>query len=263
MELKPFWAALLRRWYLTVVGLALTIVLTFLMVARIGPTYEAEGTMLLFPPMSTIKNGTTVETQGNPYLMLGGLNQARDIVLTALSARSAREEFAAQHPSSEYEVTPDFTTSGPLIVIAVRAESAQDAVAGLAAMPEAVKDTLASIQSDLHLPRSAYITAKTLSADASPEVVRTGQIRGGIVAGAVVMVIMLFLVGLSDGLLTARADRRERSGRGRETKSRMPAVDARSGSSPAAAHVDLATAARDNQRPPNGSPVRLGQRRTP
>lgn len=216
MELNAFWAALLRRWYLTVAGVALAIAITALMVVRIGPTYKAEGALLLFPPTTTIKNGTTVETQGNPYLMLGGLSQARDIVIRSLDSRSAKKQFEEQEPLATYEVTPDFSTSGPIIVIDVSAPSQSAAVAGLKTVMSTVPGTLKALQSGLDLPQSAYITSRKLTADTIPEVVRSGQIRSGIVVGVVVMALTLFLLALLDGLLESRPSKGTRRG-GRHT----------------------------------------------
>lgn len=205
MDMNVFWAALRSRWYLTVLGVLIAAAITALAVIRIGPTYEAEGSMLLFPPTTTIKNGTTLETQGNPYLMLGGLSQARDIVIRTLESRTATAEFTEQEPLATYEVTPDFSTSGPILVLTVSAPSPDAAASGLSRLMSNVPGTLEQLQSGLDLPKAAYITSRTLTADVKPAVVRSGQIRSGIVAGAVVLGGMLFLLGLVDGLLKTRA----------------------------------------------------------
>ncbi|WP_347354582.1 hypothetical protein [Intrasporangium sp.] len=213
MELNPFWAALVRRWYLTIAGVAIALALTGLMVVKIGPTYQAEGTMLLFPPTTTTKSQGQMETQGNPYLMLGGLTQARDVLIRAFDAQDAQEQFADQAPTATYKLTPDFTTSGPLIIVDVEAPTPEAAVSGLKTVMEMIPARLESLQTGLDIEQSAYITAKKLTADAIPEIVRSGQMRAGIIAAAVSLALMLFLVGLIDGLLTARAARGSRGAR--------------------------------------------------
>lgn len=204
MEMNAFWAALLRRWHLTLAGLGLAIAVTMLIVTNIGPTYKAEGSQLLFPPITTTTSGRAIETQGNPYLMLGGLNQARDIVIRALNSRSVGEQFAQKEPLAKYDVTPDFATSGPIIVIDVSAPSPAAATAGLKTAMGMVPGTLQNLQSGLKLPSSAFITSRQLTSDKVPEIVRSSQIRIGIVVGVVIMGTVLLLLGLLDGLLKSR-----------------------------------------------------------
>ncbi len=207
MELNAFWTALLRRWYLTVGGGVLAVALTVFIVGQIGPTYKAEGTVLMFPPATTIQNGTTVETQGNPYLLLGGLSQARDIVLRTMKSKTISDAFTKRQPNAEYTVNPDFTTSGPIIVIDVTSHSSTDSVKGLADAVNTVPGVLNSMQSGLGLPASGYITSRVLTVDTKPQVVRSSQIRSGIVVGALVLLVTLLLLALLDGLLEARKER--------------------------------------------------------
>ncbi len=216
-----FASALLRRWYLTLTGVALAVAVTAFAMIQIGPTFKAEGTVLLLPPVTTIKTGSAVETQGNPYLMLGGLSQARDIVIRALQSKSATDAFAEKHPNVTYEVTQDFTTSGPIIVLDVSAPNRSAAVDGLTALTATVPGTLKSLQSQLNLPDTAYITSTVLSADQDAEAVRSGQMRMGIVIGVVSIGGVLLLLALLDGLLQSR-----RSGGGRP-RGRTPRPHAR------------------------------------
>lgn len=208
MELNALWRAARRRWYLTAGGALVAIGLTALMVIQIGPTYKAESSVLLFPPTSSFQKkitGTTQEsTQGNPYLLLGGLSQARDIVLRAMQSKPATDAFARRQPNAQYEVTPDYTTSGPIIVIDVTSKSPTDAVRGLQDAVNTIPDVLASMQSGLSLPDNGLITSRVLTTDTTPEVVHSDQIRSGILVGAVVSVVVLLLLALIDGLLQAR-----------------------------------------------------------
>ncbi len=209
MDLSAFVSALLRRWYLTVSALIATAGVTFLVVMLIGPTYKADGAVLLFPPASTVRNSTSVETQGNPYLVLGGLSQARDILMRTMRTKTAVNAFASRQPNAQYEVNPDFTTSAPILVITVSSPSAEDSIRGLNDVMQTVPETLRSLQSGIvGLPSDGYITSVVLTTDTKPETVRSDQIRSGIVVGAAVLLVMLLLLALVDGLLMARATRR-------------------------------------------------------
>lgn len=229
MQLTIFWAALVRRWYLVLVALACTVVVTVLVVNRVGPTYQATGSVLLLPPMTTVRQGTNLQTDGNPYLMLGGLNQARDIVIRAVQSKATREEvcqsradpgyeemrtqLCGQDPTVSYEVTQDYTTNAPIVVITVDAKSPRNAVTGELAMMERVPKALVDLQAELQLKSEATITSKVLITDKAPDVVRKTQIRAGIVAAAGTLSVTLLLIGLFDGLVAVRRARRQTAGR--------------------------------------------------
>jgi hypothetical protein len=265
MELSTFWRTLLRRWYLVGVAVLLTGGITMLAVDTTGPTYRAEGLVLLFPPSTTIQEGAEVETQGNPYLLLGGLTQARDIVIRTLTAKSAVDDFAARHPGVSYEAVPDFTSSSPIILITTNAPTATAAVAGLNGVIDEVPAKLVELQSGLNLEETAYITSATISADTRPDVVRKTQIRVGLAAGGATLAVCLLLIALADGLLVRR-------------RSRIPTADAPSHEAPsrpavAAAEPPPATRPRTPDqakgRPtspatsPAGSPARSSARSQP
>lgn len=251
MELGAFWAALLRRWYLTLVGVAVAVGVTAIITINVGPTYKAEGTLVLFPPTTTLKAGSSLETQGNPYLMLGGLNQARDIVIRTMNSGSAMARFSTNHPLATYQASPDFTTSGPIILLDVESRTSDGAVAGLKTAMDTVPVTLESLQAGLGLPATAEISSKVLTTDIKPEVVHSGQIRTGILVGVAVLATMFFLLGLVDGLLEARRRRvRDTNGFGRRAgtrKHRQPSRSAGPPKPPRAAAVEKPDRATDEK----------------
>lgn len=211
MELKVFWRTLRRRWYLTVVVLALTVGATGYVVLQVGPDYQAEGSALVFPPSSSVRKDGAVETEGNPYLALSGVSQARDVVIRALKSRSVQTEWGERFPGMEYEVTPDFTNSAPIILFEVEGGSADGAVTALDDLMARVPQTLQDLQGGLGLRQDGFVTARRLTQDSQPAVVRKSQVRAGLMAGAVTAGIGLLLLALLDSLLTARA--RSRAGR--------------------------------------------------
>lgn len=208
MRIKDFWTTLVRRWYIALIALFLAIAGTFYIVQKVGPTYEAEGSVLVFPPVATVQRETELQTQGNPYLVLGGVSQARDIVIRALTSKATQEELANEYPDSSFEATPDFTNSAPIILITTKASSSDQAVAALAAVMDRVPSILVDLQSGLDLPTEAQITSRPLVADPSPDPVYSTQIRAGLVAGVAALGLGLLFVGLLDGLLAGRATKK-------------------------------------------------------
>lgn len=209
MELKVFWRTLRRRWYLTVVVLGLMVGGTAYVVGDVGPTYKAEGSALVFPPASSVKADGVVKTAGNPYLELAGVNQARDVVIRTLKSRTVQEEWGEDFPGMEYEATPDFTNSAPIILFTVEGGTSESSAAGLDDLMSRVPAILLDLQDGLGLEEQSYVTARKLTQDATPAVVRKGQIRAGLVAGVGIGGLGLMLLALVDSLLTALSRRRE------------------------------------------------------
>ncbi|NGN93038.1 hypothetical protein G5C66_09860 [Nocardioides sp. KC13] len=219
MELSAVWGALARRWYLVIVSLGLTVVAVVVMMGRVGPSYTAQGTLLLFPPEGTTRAGERVE--GNPYLSLGGLNPARDILIRAMTSKSARADVAKSHPGVGYEMYADMAVSGPIIVVDVTGPSDEATVGALNTLFETVPSVLSDLQTDLGIKRREYITVQQLTIDEDAQKVTKDQLRAGIVAGAGVMVGGLLGIGLLDGLLLAR---RRGGGRQRDDELRDSAA---------------------------------------
>ncbi|MFD7077403.1 hypothetical protein ACFV9G_24555 [Nocardioides sp. NPDC059952] len=210
MELSAVWGALARRWYLVIVTLGLTVVAVVVMMGRVGPSYTAQGTLLLFPPDGTTKAGEKIE--GNPYLSLGGLNPARDILIRAMTSKTARAELEESHPDVSYEMYADMAVSGPIVVVDVTGASEEDTIGALNDLFEAAPGVLVGLQSDLGIKRREYLSIQTLTIDETAEKVTKDQLRAGIVGGAGVLVAGLLGIGLLDGLLLSRG----RGGRRRE-----------------------------------------------
>jgi hypothetical protein len=220
VQFKVFLGTLLRHWLLLLLALAATAAATVFVVHEVGPTFEAKGAVFLFPPDATVQEGTKAKTEGNPYLMLGGLDQVRDIVIHAVTSKATYEDLCTQQADADYEamrrqlcrrapiltyeVTPDYTNSTPIILITVDAKSPGAAFTGLQTLMERVPKALVDLQAGLDLRPSATITSRRLAADRTPDVVYKYQIRAGIVAGAGTLALSLLMIGLFDGLMAVR-----------------------------------------------------------
>ena len=211
MELRVFWRTLRRRWYLTIVVVALTVGATAYVVRDVGPTYEAEGSALVFPPASSIKEEGETAVAGNPYLELAGVNQARDVVIRTLKSRTVQMEWGEDFPGMEYEATPDFTNSAPIILFTVAGGSSDATAAGLDDLLSRVPAILLDLQDGLGLSSEGQVTARKLTQDSRPAVVRKGQIRAGMLAVAATAGLGLLALALIDSLLVSRGRRRAAS----------------------------------------------------
>lgn len=202
MELSAVWGAVVRRWYLVIVSLGLTVIAVVVVMGRVGPSYTAQGTLLLFPPEGTTRAGERIE--GNPYLSLGGLNPARDILIRKMTSKTSRADVETSHPGVAYEMYADMAVSGPIVVVEVTGPSAEATIGALNTLFTTVPEALTDLQSDLGIKRREYITVQKLTIDETAQKVTKDQLRAGIVAGAGVLVGGLLGIGLLDGLLLSR-----------------------------------------------------------
>lgn len=210
MDLGTFAAALRRRWYLVAVAVLMALGASYAAASAVGPTYRAEGSALLFPPAptqsDTDERGAAVS--GNPYLELGGLTTARDILIRSMSSQSARDTLAEVFPDADYELSPDPSSAGPVMLLSVTATSPGGATAALDHLLDRVPEALVDLQEGLEIEGTARITSRELTVDTRPAVVRKAQVRAGIVAGAGVLTVVLLLIGAFDGLASRRRTRR-------------------------------------------------------
>lgn len=209
---------------------------TFLVFDRVGPTHEVEASVLLFPPIRAVEQSDTSVTQGNPYLYLGGLNPARDVLVRKMTSQTVRDALAKNHPEADYEMVPDISTAGPVINLSVSAPTPSEAVAALDALLEQVPEALEELQKGLGITSSAMITSRSLAVAQRPEVVHKAQLRASIVTAAGIMTVAVLAIGLLDGLLLARRTRRaELPGRPERQQRRQRRPDSARRSRPASA----------------------------
>ena len=237
MQLTVFWATLRRRWYFVLIALVCTAAASSVIVARVGPTYEAKGAVLLLPPVTTVEKRES-NTVGNPYLLLDGLGQIRDIVIRTMLAQathdelcrprpdpayeSMREELCRPQPGVTYEVTEDFTNRAPIVLVTVRANSTTNVVSALSAVAERVPIILTDLQAGLKVGADAEIKSTLLVVDKKPDIVRKNQIRAGIAVGAGTLALSLLMIGLIDGLMAARRSKNSPDGAAPDTASAGP-----------------------------------------
>lgn len=204
MEMSVLWGSLRRRWYLVLALVVLTLGAMFVVTQRVGPTYEATGTVLVYPPsQSSMPDGSS--TQENPYLTLSGVNQARDVVVRALTSKKVSDEFGETFPvGTTFEIVPDYTNSAPIILFTVEADSPKVATDALESLVSLVPVELSNLQSNLDLPEAERVASTVLTQDEKPQATSKSMIRSAILAGAGVGGAGLMLIALIDSLLLGR-----------------------------------------------------------
>lgn len=209
MYLTELAQSLRRRWYLLLAVTVLAVVATTLIVSRLPATYRASASIVLVPPETTL--GDT----GNPYLFLGGLEQSVDVLSRDLGSEQVRDQMAEKGGSSaSYTVTPDLTTSAPIVLVSTEASSADAADAMLDAVVAQVPVSLTRLQEALAVSGSAQITTQLIARSEKPRTVMSGRYRATVMVGGALLVGGVLFVAMVDGLLRRR---RLRAGDGADT----------------------------------------------
>ena len=207
MFLRDLPRALLRRWYLVLLGLALSVVAAYLAWQQVGPRYTAENTTLMLPPVSATRAVPPVTEDKNPLLYLGGLAQARDVVIGALASDSVKEEFDQRFPATTFGITPAYSSNAPVIIVSVSAPTAARALEAAAYVTDLVEDEFLQVQVklDIHPDEQIRSMPLTFATTATPDF--QPAIRAAAVVGVGLAAASVFLVGVMDGLLNQRTRR--------------------------------------------------------
>ena len=208
MTLNRLLRAIFVRWYVTLLGLALTAGLCFVAFTHVGPTFSRGASELLVPGSQTIPEG------GNAYLYLGDLTQASDVLVNTLQSDDVQERILSGAKKTDVVITRDASTTGPILVITVTGPSRSDVDAVFRRAQAEVPTTLTALQDRVQVPLEARISSLDLTADPAATADLKPRYEAMALAGAVGLAITLLAIGLIDGLLTSReARRREQSAR--------------------------------------------------
>ena len=187
-----------RRWYFLVLGLLATAALCVGAMRFVPVDYVAKSSVLLLPSTSTIGTG------GNPYLALGGLQVAADVLARAMTDDTITTQIAPKGGTAEYTVERDTTTSGPMLIVMATDVTNDGAVATLdAALAQAPK-LLSQLQSSVGAPSNTLIGLGTITHDTVAEPMIKSQLRAVILAGVVGVALTVFGTNLLDALLIRR-----------------------------------------------------------
>ena len=198
MNLADTLRGLWRRWYIVVPGLILTVAVAIAAWQVIKPDYERAGTQLLLPGLASIPEA------GNPYLYLGGLSQAADVLVTAMSSERELNSLLMDNPGAQIVIGRDPLTSGPQILTTVTARSSAEAGVILDAAMARTTRVLESLQDVDGITTGNRIGIKTITVDDRSTLIQRTRALG--VGGATLgmLLITLLTAGLTEGLSTRR-----------------------------------------------------------
>jgi len=203
MPIGDFFGALRRRWLLVLVGVLLTAGLSGGAYWFFKPTYEVTGTVLLLPPPSSAANGSS-----NPYLQLGGLQQAVDLVGVSLSDQASQLEMKDISKDVEFTVKADVQTSSPLLVIDVKDSSPDTAIRIRDLLVARVPVQLESMQQSLSVSPKDRVTSTVVTLDAQALEVGRNRLRAGVLAGVLGLGLTMVVAAMWDARKLRQSPRR-------------------------------------------------------
>jgi hypothetical protein len=197
MRVRDTVTSLLRRWYIMVFGVLLTAGMCWVVQGRVPVTYEAKGSQVLMPPAATVAGG-------NPYLYLGGLNQALDVLVKQVTAAEAVKPVLDDFPDTEYRVEVDRNSTGSILVISASGPTPNDTLGVLHAALEKIPVVLKDMQDELAITDALRITVRTVVVEGQTTRNDQAQIRLTMLAAGSGMVGTIFLTVVMDDFLNRR-----------------------------------------------------------
>ncbi|MDP9980806.1 hypothetical protein J2W14_000182 [Pseudarthrobacter oxydans] len=218
MYLRDLYASLQRRWYLVVLGALLTVSLAFVVYFQAPVKYEATGSVALVPPATAVISGD------NPFLYMGGLEQALGILTAKLNSDVAQRDIVGKYDAVQYSTNRDPSTNGPIVLVTVTGATAGETLGALTDVLAAVPQNLNSLQDSLNLTENSKITSMPLSSDEEAIIDSSIRTRTVLALAAGGVAGTLLLTGQLDKILlrrragkgTGRSGAQSRNGKGPE-----------------------------------------------
>lgn len=204
MEFSEILAQLRRWWWLVLIGVLATGGLAYGTTLAVAFQYTAESSLVLIPPQ------TTPDAPANPFLAIGGLNPAADVLVRALNTGTFHDEHAPAGGPLKYTVARDTDASGPLLVVDASAPTPQAAMDLLDAVVREAPARLAQLQTDVGVQQSVAIRITEVARVAAPKVDNKSQTRAMVAVGVVGLAGTVLLVRIVDSLVARRARRPRR-----------------------------------------------------
>ena len=201
MYFRDLGLSLVRRWPLVLIGIVLTAGLAAVVFVMVPASWTARASVLILPP------ATVVGETGNPYLFLGGLGQASDVLAKRLDAEDAHTSAEERYSGAEFTVGTDRGSPAPVILIEVDAPTADEALALAGELHAQVPVELVAMQRELDVPSDALITKSDITVDTVATLNPKARIQLTAIVAAAGLALTILLIGLVDGLARRRRDR--------------------------------------------------------
>lgn len=186
---------------IVLLGIALTGILATAVTHLVPARYVSSATVLVYPSGKSIPKG------GNPFLFLGGVAYARDVLLKVVNADSTRADLLSARSNADYEATLDVTSSAPMIMVTATAGTPAASLSLLNAVIDQLPAELQESQDEADTPPESRLETVVLVRDTDTRTVTKSQTR------ALLAAIALGVGGTFTALAGAEAWNRRRAAR--------------------------------------------------
>lgn len=234
MDLGSAVRLLLRRWWVLVVGVVLTLGVTGYFYTQAQPRYQATANMiLLLQP-----DARGAEEAGSPFLYLpNGLITLASIVVVGPESREFRQSLFQQGLTSQFEL--GVQVGSPIISVSVEGTDPANVIATRDKVIEGLQEELAAVQKEEQTPERQIAHTRVYGSEDVPTLLSGDRLRGILVAMAVGGLLTLMVAFAVDRLALMIGARRRRRKEARQTE---PSIRHRRRSAPADT-ADMTTSA--------------------
>ncbi|AXJ09296.1 hypothetical protein [Arthrobacter sp. PM3] len=194
---------LLRRWYFALAGILITAAGALFVWTAVPPSYQATSTAVLLPPSSLVGE------KGNPYLYMGGLEQALTVLTVRLRSAEVEEPLIQGRGDLSYLVEKDPASPGPVMLITATAGSQASAMELLEEVVKVIPANLAVMQDQLRIPTFNRVEVMTVVQDHTAVLLIKDQLRVLLAAVAGGLAVTVLVTALLDRVLTSRRKKRD------------------------------------------------------
>ena len=199
MSLAALWRIVVRRRWLLVPALVLSLLAGAAGYMATPPSYSQSQSYLLLSPVITDSG------RGNPFLQLGnGVAMAASVLSKRVSGGEVAATIAGSEPGLGYAVNLDPTTSAPVLVVTAEAPNPVAVTSALERIEETLTDELAALQDAAGAPEISWVTISPLAGDVAPLMSRSEGMRAGLVGAAGVLLLALLVVAALELLRTRK-----------------------------------------------------------
>ncbi|GIF71225.1 hypothetical protein [Asanoa siamensis] len=203
MDLLDLLKLVVRRWYVAVPVVILTLAAAVALGSSIQPEYKTTATVILVPPttsVSTPANGAT-PAPGNPWLRIGETQMAQAVQIAA-SSGEARQKVVAAGGDSAYEIT--LVTRSSIMSVEISSETSAKALATVEAVTKLISDEVKARQAEYKPKAGEEISTQVLDPGLNVTPSRSNVLRAQIVVLAVGLLLMAAAVVAYDAIARRR-----------------------------------------------------------
>jgi hypothetical protein len=208
-----FWktiGVLLRRWYVAVPVLTVSVLVAGGVFLKVPTQYEATGTMVLTAPTAgatTAIDPAKASGPGNPLLDFeGSLTITTQLLIQSLSSPAVQQQIQTEGGASTFQAG-DGQTGGPFVVIIADAVTPAQAELTVSLALKYAQNELDARQKNLNAPPSTYIGTQSVVSPTTATTKISGKVKAAgvaLVAGVVVSLLAAY------GIESWSANRRRR-----------------------------------------------------